>query len=628
MSVRFQNCSRLIEQLGGPITALSAAVREFQLEPVEHREWHELLERKLRPQLGGSSFLIVAVVGGTNIGKSVIFNHIAGARLSSSSPMASGTKHPLALIPEGLVEGLDLSDLFRGFETVPLTDPTQPLQELSRHTLFYRTSSQTPANLVILDTPDIDSVAEVNWERADSVRQSADVLIAVLTQQKYNDAAVKQFFRRAAEEEKLVMVVFNQCLLPEDEAYWPLWLETFCGETGIRPHSVYLAPNDRRAAEEIRLPFYEREWPVVARPDENVPSQRNLLQDLSELRFGEIKMQTLTGALRQLVDRENGIPGWLREIRHRAGEFEDALRLLSTNRLVEVERWPNLPNSVLIPRIREWWAGQREGWSASVHGFYNRLGQIVAYPVKLVRERTSRETLSPLEQYREREWETILEVIERTFERLTWLRDLGNPRLTPRLEALLDGAARAQLIERLRQAHSQVDFEGVVQHLVARDLQRFRQESPQSYKLFRRIDTAAAAVRPAVSVVLFMTGAGPVGEALVPIVADTALQGAVQLAGDAVGGTVVTAVGDKVLSDTAATGSGYLEAKFRQLHTSFTRDRAAWMAQQLQTHLFGDLPAQLTAYSTITEHAAYRHLQTIVNQLREEIGVPPEKETS
>ena len=51
---------------------------------------------------------------------------------------------------------------------------------------------QSP-NLVILDTPDVDSDAPVNWQRADAVRQAADVLVAVLTQQKYNDAAVKQF---------------------------------------------------------------------------------------------------------------------------------------------------------------------------------------------------------------------------------------------------------------------------------------------------------------------------------------------------------------------------------------------------------------------------------------------------
>ena len=94
------------------------------------------------------------------------------------------------------------------------------------------------------------------------MRRCADVLIAVLTQQKYNDAAVKEFFRKAGDEDKAVLVVFNQCVLPEDEPFWPMWLETFCRATAITPEAVYLAPSDRRAAEGLRLPFFER--PMLA----------------------------------------------------------------------------------------------------------------------------------------------------------------------------------------------------------------------------------------------------------------------------------------------------------------------------------------------------------------------------
>ena len=64
-----------------------------------------------------------------------------------------------------------------------------------------------PENLLLLDTPDIDSDAPVNWRRADTIRRTADVLIAVLTEQKYNDAAVKQFFRMAVEADKPVGVI-------------------------------------------------------------------------------------------------------------------------------------------------------------------------------------------------------------------------------------------------------------------------------------------------------------------------------------------------------------------------------------------------------------------------------------
>ena len=257
-STSLSSFGSLGRQLAQALDRLEAQSKSLQLEPLAGRDWFDLLVRKLLPQLEDNPYLIVAVVGGTNIGKSVVFNHIAGFRASSSSPLASGTKHPVCLIPDGFTARHDLQSLFPAFELRPWTDSDEALASYSEHCLFWRTSRDVPPNLVILDTPDVDSDAPINWQRADAVRQAADVLVAVLTQQKYNDAAVKQFFRKAAEEDKAALIVFNQVELPDDEPYWPLWLNTFCGETGLRPEFVYLAPNDRKAAEAIRLRFEER----------------------------------------------------------------------------------------------------------------------------------------------------------------------------------------------------------------------------------------------------------------------------------------------------------------------------------------------------------------------------------
>lgn len=617
MTSRFEQCADVIQRLNEAIHSLQSVTSDFGLTQVEKQEWYELLQQKLRPQLSDNSFLIVAVVGGTNIGKSVIFNHIAGDRLSSTSPMASGTKHPTVLLPEGFAEQNSLQQLFPGFEIVEGTDPDEALQESDQHLLFWRESASLPENLVVLDTPDVDSVAEVNWERADNIRRCADVLIAVLTQQKYNDAAVKQFFRKAAQEGKLVIVVFNQVLLPEDEEYWPLWLGTFQEETGVDPHSLYIAPNDRRAAESNSLPFYERVWPNTdgANANPSNAEQRSLLRDLTELRFAEIKIQTLQGALQHLCDVQSGVPSWLNQISRRGSEYGEALELMSSQRLVEVDHWPTLPNKVMIRKIREWWSQQRVGWTAKVHGFYNGLGNVITYPAKLLAENKGPQE-SPIEEYRKREWEAILKALDKTLERLVWLRDLGNPLLTPRLKELLSGHSRSDLIEKIREEHQQVDLESDLAKLIEVQLEKFREESPQSYKLFRRIDNVAAATRPAVSVALFMTGAGPVGDVLFPAVADTAVQGALHLTSDAVGGTVITAVGDKVITDGASSGVGYLEARFRQLHALFTRQRAEWLAAELEKHLFGTLPSELQNSSEVAQSPEYQRVDDLIAELR------------
>src|SRR5262249_57024538 len=128
-----------------------------------------------------------------------------------------------------------LAEIFQGFELHAWSASEAALENSPEHRLYWRESERLPGNLLVLDTPDIDSDAQVNWHRANCIRHAADVLIAVLTQQKYNDAAVKQFFRKAAEEDKAGIVVFNQCLLPEDEQFWPKWLETVWQGKGMEP---------------------------------------------------------------------------------------------------------------------------------------------------------------------------------------------------------------------------------------------------------------------------------------------------------------------------------------------------------------------------------------------------------
>ena len=108
-----------------------------------------------------------------------------------------------------------------------------------------------PQRLVLVDAPDVDSDVTVNWQRARAIRQTADVLIALLTQQKYNDAAVKQFFRAAVEADKPIIVIFNFCDLQADRDYWPQWLARFCAETGADPELIYVVPYDRAAAKRI-----------------------------------------------------------------------------------------------------------------------------------------------------------------------------------------------------------------------------------------------------------------------------------------------------------------------------------------------------------------------------------------
>jgi len=588
----------------------------LQLAPLAGREWYEVLRRKLIPQLAGKPFIVAAVVGGTNIGKSVIFNHLAGGRVSATSPLASGTKHPVCLVPVGFEKEQDLGAIFQGFELHEWTEADAALENCPEDRLFWKSSPDLPSNLLVLDSPDIDSDAKVNWSRADNLRHCADVLVAVLTQQKYNDAAVKQFFRKAAGEDKAVIIVFNQCLLPDDEAFWPLWLETFSRETGIVPDLLYVAPNDRKAAEENRLSFFERSWSPDERQSRGAAdaTAHNLARDLSEMRFAEIKLRTLRGALGQLLSPAAGARAWLGEIGRRSAAFQDASHLLSMQELARVDNWPSPPAGLLVSHIREWWRTHREGWTKTIHDVYGTLTNGFVSSYRWAKRKIAGDSPDPRDSYREAERYVMLQTVEKLYSELTRLSQLGNDLLKPRLESLLAGASRAELLERLTSAQGALDLDGELTTIVDVQMQAFRDESPNAFGMFRKLDSAAAVARPMTSVVLFWAGGG-----LADAAAQSLAAHAVNIMVDVAGGTGAVVVGEAALSGTAG-GLRMLEARFRQLEAAFTTRRVGWFANFLRENVLGNLHDELSAAAGLTAIEPYRNVVASLERLERQMA--------
>lgn len=618
----FAASAAVVTRLAAVLSQLDPLCRVLQIPPLSGREWYESLIRKLVPQLGGEPFIVAAVVGGTNIGKSVVFNHLAGTRASATSPLASGTRHPTCLVPEGFAGRDRLAEIFPGFVLREWAEADGPLGEADEHWLFWKSSGQLPGNLLVLDTPDIDSDAPVNWLRADRVRHCADVLVAVLTQQKYNDAAVKQFFRRAAEEDKAVVVVFNQCLLPEDEEYWPKWLETFVRETGVRPDLLYVAPNDRRAAEANRLPFYEKVWPIPTGEAGRSASlsPRNLRDDLAGMRFAEIKLRTVRGALTQVAHHESGLPGWLAEVRQRVAGFESASSLLSMQQLARIDNWPNAPASLVVGEVKEWWRTHRSGMVRTIHDAYSRVGDYVLKPVHWVRGRLGGPAPDLADEYARQERELLLKTIDQLYTELTRLSQLGNELLRPRLEQLLAGQSRVDVLRRLTDELSAFDLHTELHDVVDTQLCKFREESPQKFNLLRQLDSVAAMARPVTSVVLFAAAAGPAGPALAPFVSAAAAKTlVVHVLGDVAGGTGAMVVGDTAISGTL-TGLRLLEARFRQLQTAFAARRVAWFSEFLRRNLLGQLHEELDEAVGVILTPAFGEAQRLAEELSQMVA--------
>jgi hypothetical protein len=599
MTTDYQSFAAQVRRLDQTIRALEPQAAAAGVASPVGQEWFDLLKNKLLAQLDLPPLLVVAVVGGTNIGKSAIFNHLAGEVASTSSPIAAGTKHPVCLVPPALADPALLARLFEPFNLHAWHSPDDPQGDSTENRLFWRVGKTMPPRLLLLDAPDVDSDAAVNWQRARAIRQAADVLVAVLTQQKYNDAAVKQFFRAAVEADKPIIVVFNQCDIEADRDYWPRWLDTFAEHIGARPETAYVIPYDRRAAEELRLPFYvvesrEEKVAVSAADSATGNTAKNSLQaELAALRFDAIKIRTFRGAIRRVLDQQQGVPAYLAAIRSTATDFSAAAAALSATEMARVG-WPSLPASVLVDEIRDWWDTSRQEWSRRIHGFYRVLGRGVTWPVRAAWDAVAGPQSDPLAAFQRQERAAIVLAVEKLLDELDRLAQVGNDTLRPRLLALLGGRARATLLDRVQTAHE--NLPAVDEHYRAflrGELDAWRTANPRAVRFLQSLDHVAALARPAITVALFFTGLHFAGDLAGQAAAHAAGATAGQLATEAAITGGITGGGEVLVSTTSEGVRQAAGRLFSRLQSRYTQQRAHWLAEWLEHELLGDLLADL-----------------------------------
>ena len=196
-------------------------------------DWADLLTYKLVPHLAGEGCLVVALAGGTNTGKSTIFNLLAGKDVSAVMNTAAATCHPVLVgSPRRYRECLE-GKLVPEFDARPLENKDDAVShEFDGRALFVAESEALPDTLVLLDTPDVDSIDTRNWDVADHIRAAGDMLVAVLTGEKYKDDRVVEFFREAQSAGRMVVPLMNKANPEEDFEVAAKQLADFREDTG------------------------------------------------------------------------------------------------------------------------------------------------------------------------------------------------------------------------------------------------------------------------------------------------------------------------------------------------------------------------------------------------------------
>jgi hypothetical protein len=503
-------------------------------------EWHGALYGKLRPQVARDPLVVAAVCGGTNTGKSLITNSLVGAEISRSVPEAARTLHPVASLPAGVAARTDLAELFPGFRPVPWRSVEDALDASASDVLVWREDpgGTQPPRLVVLDTPDIDGTLRENWHRAELVRNASDVLVAVLTQQKYNDAAVRDFFASAAVAGKTVIVVFNMVDWPRQRERIAGWLATFTVETGVAPAAVYAAPHDFAAAEAGRIDLH----PLP----EHTPDGRaiGLAERLADCDFDRIKRQAMEGALRVVLDPGHGLATWLDGIERAAAGWRDAQRLLEREGRVRVEL-PPPPREIVWDEVWGWLEPRRSGIDLAVSGAYRRIGRGVTWAARRVgigrtpEERHDDFAASELEALKQ----ALADFIDRLADACR-----HDERLASLFSATLASGDRAAWYADLERRHAALPLVSADYRKFVRDeLDRFAQDNPGKVRAILTGLTVGSVARPVMTLALFGAGAAavPAAAGVLHHVVDVGVTVAAPLAGE--GAVAVAAKGIRPL---------------------------------------------------------------------------------
>ncbi len=170
-----------------------AAAAAADLGLAEHARSAETLAEESERRLGfPGEIYVMALVGGTGVGKSSVLNALAGEEVSLARALRPTTEQPIAWVAN---ESRD--------EIRPLLD-WLGVERVAGH------DRPDLSGVAILDLPDVDSVRTEHRATVDALLPRVDAVAWVVDLEKYDDERIHSYLRRLAPHADRMRFIFNK----------------------------------------------------------------------------------------------------------------------------------------------------------------------------------------------------------------------------------------------------------------------------------------------------------------------------------------------------------------------------------------------------------------------------------
>ena len=210
-----------------------------------------LLDRDLLPRTAGAAeYLVAGIVGPNNAGKSALFNALAGAALGSplspSIPTGGATRRLLGAAHPELIARFEREPTLTRFPIRRVKPSPEGVAQALESTespaeLMVVALIDLPPDVLLIDTPDFDSILVENRRVSESLLRVADLALVVVTRHTYQNKEVVSFLSDWLAHGRPWALVYNESL---GEVVTQEHAEKLSSDLGSAPIAIFHAPFD------------------------------------------------------------------------------------------------------------------------------------------------------------------------------------------------------------------------------------------------------------------------------------------------------------------------------------------------------------------------------------------------